>query len=318
MNHLERLGNQLNIPIPRSEDGLTGRECPVSECEGNFKVQFGTGLKGENIPCHCPYCGHIDGHDKFFTKAQIEYAKSVAINRITGAVLQDLKTLEFNHRPSGTFGIGISLKVEGRPQPIRHYCERQLETEVVCEKCTLRYMIYGVFGFCPDCGVHNSPQILKKNLELIEKTLAFAEIQEPSLTQMLVANALEDCVSAFDGFGRETCRVFAQKATDATKATNLSFQSISRARQRVSALFGLGIAHGVDAQQWALLLRCFQKRHLLAHTMGVVDQAYIDETRDPSAVVGRKIEIRPVEVRSLVEALRKVGEHLFDSLTKKP
>ena len=133
----------------------------MPECESYFKIQPDTGLKGENLPRHCPYCGHAAGPDKFFTKAQVEYAQSVALNQVTGALLKDLKSLEFNYRPHVAFGIGISMKVSGQPTPIRHYREKQLETEVVCEQCVLRYMIYGVFGFCPDCGVHNSLQILK-------------------------------------------------------------------------------------------------------------------------------------------------------------
>jgi hypothetical protein len=161
MNHLANLGSQFSISIPPDEEGLVGRECPAPECESYFKIQFGTGLKGENLPCHCPYCGHAAGTDKFFTKAQVEYAQSVVMNQVTGALLKDLKSFEFNHRPRGGFGIGISMKVSGRPMPIRQYREKKLETEVVCEQCTLRYMIYGVFGFCPDCGVHNSLQILK-------------------------------------------------------------------------------------------------------------------------------------------------------------
>ena len=107
--------------------------------------------------------------DKFFTKAQVEYAKSVVMREVTGALLKDLKTLEFNYRPRGAFGIGISMKVTGQPTAIRRYREPKLETEVVCEKCTLHYTIYGVFGFCPDCAVHNSLQILNKNLELVQK-----------------------------------------------------------------------------------------------------------------------------------------------------
>ena len=104
----------------------------------------------------------------------MEYAKSVVLNQVTGALLKDLKSLEFNHRPRGAFGIGITMKVTGQPTPIRYYPEKQLETEVVCEQCTLRYMIYGVFGYCPDCGEHNSLQILDKNLELVLKMLDMA------------------------------------------------------------------------------------------------------------------------------------------------
>jgi len=317
MGYLDSLGNKFNISIPVGEDGLTGRECPVSECEGYFKIQLGTGLKGENLPCHCPYCGHSDGQDKFLTKDQAEYIKSVVLNKVTDAMLKDFKSLEFNHRPKGSFGIGISLKVDGRPHPIRHYRERQLETEVVCDKCTLRYMIYGVFGFCPDCRIHNSPQILKKNLDLIDKMITFAEEQESGVLQMLIANALEDCVSGFDGFGRETCRVFSHKVIDITKATGISFQAIDRARDRVKELFGVDFAQGINEQDWLLVLRCFQKRHLLAHNMGVVDQEYIDKTQDFSAVIGRKIQIQSAEVQVLTRILRIMGGQLFDLFDKK-
>jgi ribosomal protein L17 len=58
MSHLSRLGSQLSIPIPRDADGTIGRECPVPECESYFKIQPGTGLKGSDLPCYCPYCGH--------------------------------------------------------------------------------------------------------------------------------------------------------------------------------------------------------------------------------------------------------------------
>ena len=317
MGHLEGLGDKFNISIPADADGLIGRECPVSECESYFKVQFGTGLKGENLPCHCPYCGHSDGQNKFFTKDQAEYIKSVVLNKVTDAMLKDFKSLEFNHRPKGSFGIGISLKVDGRPYPIQYYREKQLETEVICDKCTLRYMIYGVFGFCPDCRIHNSPQILRKNLDLIDKMVTFAEAQESGVSQMLIANALEDCVSGFDGFGRETCRVFSHKAIDIAKATEISFQAIDRARDRVKELFGVDFAQGINEQDWLLVLRCFQKRHLLAHNMGVVDQEYIDKTRDTSVVIGRKIQIQSAEVQALTRILRIAGMQLFDLFDSK-
>lgn len=167
MKYLRNLGSRFSISLPPDEKGFIGRECPVAECEGYFKVQLGTGLKGESLPCHCPYCGQGANSDKFFTKAQVEYAKSVVMREVTGALLKDLKALEFNHRPRGAFGIGISMKVTGQPTAIRRYREPKLETEVVCDRCTLRYTIYGVFGFCPNCAVHNSLQILKKNLELV-------------------------------------------------------------------------------------------------------------------------------------------------------
>jgi hypothetical protein len=296
---------------------LIGRECPVVACEGYFKIQPGTGLKGENLPCHCPYCGHEAGQNKFFTRAQVEYAKSVVLNKVTDALLKDLKGLEFNHPPSGSFGIGISMKVTGQPRPIHHYREKKLETEVVCDQCTLRYTIYGVFGYCPDCGVHNSLQILNKNLDLVEKLLAVAKTQDAALAQNLIENALEDCVSAFDGFGRETCRVFSSKATQPEKAIEIRFQNISTARERVRELFAVDFASSLTTDDWMKVQRAFQKRHLLSHKMGVVDEAYLSATGETRSFLGRKVPLAGAEIAELVVRLRALGLELFRALKAK-
>lgn len=317
MRHLDGLGSQFSISLPPDEEGLVGRECPVAECEGYFKIQFGTGLKGENLPCHCPYCGHQGSQNKFFTKEQVEYAKSVVLNKVTDAMLKDLKTLEFNHPPRGSFGIGISMKVTGRPRPIHHYREKKMETEVACDQCTLRYTIYVVFGYCPDCAVHNSLQILNKNLDLVEKLLAVASTQETAVAQNLIENALEDCVSAFDGFGREACRVFSSKAAEPERAVGIRFQNISNARERVRQLFAVDFASNLTADDWMKVQRAFQKRHLLSHKMGVVDEAYLSATREAISLLGKKVPIQADEIGELVVHLRMLGKELFGTLETK-
>lgn len=317
MKHLDNLGSQFNISIPPDEDGLVGRECPAPECESYFKMQSGTGLKGENLPCHCPYCGHATGQEKFVTKAQMEYAKSVVVHQVTGALLKDLKSMEFDHRPRGAFGIGISMKVSGQPSPIRYYCEKQLETEVVCDQCTLRYMIYGVFGFCPDCGVHNSLQILKTNLQLVGKMLSVAATQEPTVAQSLVENCLEDCVSAFDGFGREICRVHAKGSTEPEKVGRISFQNLEGAKQNVSVHFNFDLAAGLTDDEWKTAVRGFQKRHVLSHKMGVVDAEYVRKAGDVRAVVGRKVCINADEVRELCTIIGKLGQCFSEAMKLK-
>ena len=190
----------------------------------------------------------------------------------------------------------LKLRVEykGHPHPIRYYQEKELETSVVCEQCTLHYAIYGVFGYCPDCGMHNSRQILDKNLELARKELTLAETAEDDedFAAYLVADALENAVAAFDGFGRECCRVYAAKATEPGQAENLSFQNISRADDRLQKLFGFRLSDGFTPDEWNFVFKCFQKRHLLAHKMSVVDEAYVSATGDIEAVVGRKVSDR--------------------------
>ena len=282
-----------------------------------FKIEFGTGLKGERLSCHCPYCGHTAGQDHFSTKEQIEYAKSATMRRFTDALHKDLKKLEFDQKPKGAFGIGISLKVKaGRPTPIHYYREKQLETEVVCSKCTLRYSVYGVFAFCPDCGQHNSLQILDKNLEVVGKMLDLAAGAEKGLAEKLIENALEDCVSAFDGFGRELGRLHANRARNAAKVEKMSFQNLEGAKTTFLDLFGIDLPAEVAPEEWRAAAIGFQKRHLVTHKLGVVDQEYITKTGDTRAVVGRKIGIGPDEVRGLARIISKLAPRLSANLQK--
>ena len=233
MSNLSRLAKaQHQISIPPDENGFFGRECP--ECKGYFKIVLGTGLKGENLPCHCPYCGIADSPSHFFTKAQVEYAKSIVLQQVKEAIVKDLKALEFSHKPKG-FGIGISMKVkEGKRIPIHYYQEEKLATEITCSNCTLRYSVYGVFAYCPDCRTHNSHQILIENFEIVQKMIALAQsIPSEEIAQRLIENALEDCISAFDGFGREICRLNSLKAKNPQKFERISFQNLSSARKSI-------------------------------------------------------------------------------------
>jgi hypothetical protein len=304
-NNLDRLGDAFSVPIKPDEEGYLGRECPVEECQGYFKITPGTGVKGP-APCHCPYCGHSGDNETFWTHEQIEYAESVVLRQISDAFHQDLKSMEFDHPPRGSFGIGISLKVTGgAPLPIRHYREKELETEVACDNCTLRYTIYGVFGWCPDCGIHNSLQILIKNLELAEKQLALAVSLGKELSDHLTGDALENIVSAFDGFGREIC---------AKRASEIHFQNLEGARRRVQEAFGFDFADVLAPADWQNACRIFQKRHVLAHKMGVADEGYIQKANDPQAILGRKITISRDEVTAAINIIEALGRRLFDEV----
>jgi hypothetical protein len=304
-SNLDSLGTHFSVPITADDDGYVGRECPVQDCLGYFKITPGTGVKGP-APCYCPYCGHKGEGNTFFTQEQNEYAKSVVLRKVTDALHKDLKSLEFEHRPRGGFGVGLSLKVKASaPLPVRYYREKELETTVNCDSCTLRYAIYGIFGWCPDCGVHNSLQILNKNLELARRELALAASADTDLANYLIGDALENVVSAFDGFGREIC---SQKAAD------IHFQNIAGARRRVQDKFGFDFADALRPDEWKTACRAFQKRHLLAHKMGVIDEDYLQKANDAGAILGRRIALSQVEVETSISIVESMGRRLFAGL----
>lgn len=139
MSRFGRFPKQISIPIPMDATGMVGRECPNRECEGYFKIQPGTGLEGDDLLCVCPYCGQKETSDSFWTKEQIDYAKSYAIRQWSDILTRELKQLEFNHPLRGPLGIGSSMTVtQGARTPLRYYREKTLETEVICDQCALR------------------------------------------------------------------------------------------------------------------------------------------------------------------------------------
>lgn len=291
-----------SVSIKPDEDGLIGRECP--ECKKYFKIKFGTGLPGEN-DCHCPYCNHISDHNTFWTKPQVEYARSVALNQSTIQFLGQLKKLE--RRPDRNAFISIGITVKGQPTPIAYYSEHDLEERVACASCTLEYAIYGAFGYCPDCGIRNSQQIVAANFDLALKFLDLARAASDDVKVKLVENALEDAVSAFDGFGREQCANLSYK---------ISFQNIGAARDKLQKTEGCDIAAGLNQLQWDFVCEQFQKRHLLAHKMGVVDEEFVIKTGSDKAFIGRKVSITAADVRGLVECLRSMVNILFASIVR--
>jgi hypothetical protein len=271
------------------------------------------------LQCHCPYCGHTADPNFFWTKEQIEYAKSVVFQQFADAVRKDLKQFEVDHPARGPFGIGIRMKLQPGPlPPLRHYREKQLETDVVCDRCTLQYAVFGLFAHCPDCGIHNSLQVLQRNLALVAKQLDLAAtVENEELARHLVEDALENCVSTFDGFGRETCRVRAPRSHDPARAANLSFQNLGGAATSVQALFGVDLASAVDAATWSRIVRAFHKRHLLAHRSGVIDERYVQSSGDTTAVVGRRISIAPAEVTDVATTLAALGTALVRLLPQR-
>ncbi len=309
---------KFSIPIRNDEEGFFGRECPNEECLGYFKIELGTGLQGEDLPCHCPYCGHVGPHNTFWTQDQLEYARSAAIREVQKYVGGMLKRNFPPSRPRRGDPISITFQYKpGKPLPLYRYEEKQLETVLVCSECGLRYAVYGVFAYCPDCSSHNSLQILEANLDLASRELELANTLEGPLADQLVADALENGVSAFDAFGRELFRVNSGLAIAPDEIARISCQNLESLKPRVSKLFGIDLTSPFTADEWRLLVQGFQKRHLIAHRMGVVDQAYINASGDLRAVVGRKIDLDSEEVTVVLLLVRRLGQHVQNVLRVK-
>jgi len=60
----------------------------------------------------------------------------------------------------------------------------------------------------------------------------------------------------------------------------------------------------------------FQKRHLLAHKMSVIDEDYLQKANDPRAIVGRKVQVTADEVAAAITIIETLGKTLYAGVLK--
>jgi hypothetical protein len=302
----------FSLPVPVDDDGYLGRECP--ECNEYFKLVPGTGLK-DSTDCICPYCGYKDHLNNFSTEDQRKYGQSIALRDVV-KLLRKQFTDAVKNTPRRSSGFSLEVNVSGSLPPVNHYKELEVETRVTCNRCTLKYAVYGVYGFCPDCGVHNSPLIADSSLNAVLQLIHEAETSKNKPAEQWIRSALIDTVSAFDGFGREICRLHADKATDPKKVAGIRFQDLEGTRASVQECFGFDISAGVTRDEWEHAVRYFQRRHVIQHNSGVIDDKYIKKANDPSAVKGRKVKVVATEVVTLVEIVRGLVNYIMIQMEK--
>ena len=153
---------------------------------------------------------------------------------------------------------------------------------------------------------------MEKNFEVVEKMLSLSEGMEKDAAEQMIWGALGTVVSKFDGVGRELCRRIAEQKG---VKRGISFQNLNGARTAVREQFDFDMADGLTEQEWSAILRSFQKRHVIAHRSGVVDEKYIEAASDEDAIIGRKIRVDKAEVDTSMRLLKMIANRLLAELS---
>jgi molybdenum-dependent DNA-binding transcriptional regulator ModE len=78
-----------------------------------------------------------------------------------------------------------------------------------------------------------------------------------------------------------------------------------------------GSAAAVDEKEWNFICRMFQKRHLLSHKMGVIDDEYVQKANAPTAIAGRKVVVGRDEVQASLALVQRIGDRLYGGILPK-
>lgn len=320
-HNVRRTGNdtfQFSITIPEDQHGRIARQCPDSDCSpGYFKVKQGTGITDEQASSYCPYCRHECDPSDFTTREQIRYAEDLVTREAeAGAERMLKKSLGLNgagrKRVGGEF-LSLEISMKSSPQRfVRHPLEDELQRAVTCPFCGLDHSVFGLALWCPDCGRDIFLTHVAAEYGVVRAIVSDVERRRESLGPRVAAkdleNCLEDTVSIFEAalkvlvvrrlrrFGKTEGEIQAILR----KRIRNSFQNLERTTEIFGSQFDIDVRTCVVDGQMQSLREAFEKRHPIAHNLGVVDRKYL-ETTLAAEKEGKEIRVSSAEVEAAVE-----------------
>ena len=51
----------------------------------------------------------------------------------------------------------------------------------------------------------------------------------------------------------------------------------------------------------------FQRRHIIEHNAGIIDEKYVEKSSDPAYVVGQRIIVRKEDAQELLRIIKKLS-----------
>ncbi len=320
------MDKSFNITLKSDNKGYFDRQCPNKECEFVFKVMI-EDWKNKIIDdfVYCPRCGYKDTSDRWYTHEQVreinkiaqQYAKqyiSNILDQTFGKIVNNTKNVTITYKKSPISYIE-NKPIEQRPE---------WSLEIICEKCNTRYSVIGSAFFCPLCGHNSIEYMLTDALNLIERKLNSidelkklysnlygVEISE-SMIQKLIESSLNELVSTFQKY-------MAEQYKHTSKKININANDF-QILEKGSLLFKESI--GYDYSQWLndneinYMNLQFQRRHILEHNGGIVDDRYILKSGDTNYILGQRLIIKPNEVIKLLNIIRKLCTGLHSYINK--
>jgi len=310
----------FSFSVEEDEDGYIDRGCPGEECRFQFKVltiDWTKFFRDEAV--FCPMCGKSSSADSFFTTEQVEQAKKQVLDYYEVELTRHLSQMahDFDRSQPQNSLIRVSMEVKGpkwhKPLiPLK--ANKELQLKIECDKCGAHFAVLGSAFFCPCCGHSSAVRVFKHSMTKIEAKVshmerirqAVAEVSEDEAEvtcRSLLESGLSDGVVAFQRVCEE---LYSQHPSAEPKLPINVFQRLADGSGLWEKLVGKGYSHFLSSREMDRLQMLFQRRHLLAHREGIVDQRYIDMSGDTTYAVGQRIVVREQDVLDMVLIIKKL------------
>lgn len=317
----------MNIEIPMKilsdEKGYLDRQCPNENCLFEFKVNLQDWEdKVSNDEVHCPFCGHVAPSESWYTFEQIDAMQEIAADYAECYMLEELDKMlsDFAHSMSNDEYVKITYK---RNHPVTFVnnpigAKEEWNLDITCEKCGTRYSVIGSAFFCPCCGYNSASNVFDNSMDTITKMVRSLDEMKAMLTaqfdvdtaekmcRSMLENSFGQVVSAFQKFAQ--CRF--KEISGIEKRVN-DFQMVDKGSKYFRDETGSGYEVFLSSDEIDRMKMYFQRRHIIEHNSGIVDQQYIDKSGDTDYSVGQRIVVKVTEALDLINIIKKLSSGIL-------
>jgi hypothetical protein len=220
--------------------------------------------------------------------------------------------MNFRSASSAAFGVNVMRGGRWVIVGIPAAATAALRSQRSCPECGCRFSFVGSAFFCPGCGVAPAQANFAQSIIAVRRAItqcglllkALSTDDAANIERALLEKAMADLVTGFQLVGESLY----QRLTGVPAPTN-AFQRLDGPKSG-DALWRAATGHNyrdyIGDEGTTMLRKYFQRRHLLAHTNGFVDQSYLDRSGDRDYVLGQRLVVRRWEVEEfakLVECL---------------
>tara|TARA_R110002111_G_scaffold174877_2_gene240431 strand:- start:239 stop:1207 length:969 start_codon:yes stop_codon:yes gene_type:complete len=290
--NIEKISN-ISIPIIPDKNGMIDRQCPKSECESLFKIHREDWLNiVRDDKVFCPFCKNNSEAKNYLTIEQ------------NNEVIGDLKKSIREFWDYGYSKTGQKISIKPR---------EEFELNIKCEECNCRYSVVGSAYFCPSCGNNTIEENAQKAVEkIVSYANNIAKIQETLETRLnkdeatiFIKFIIEKSISEIIGTLQNYSELRYNSISNKTAPIN-AFQNVEKSDKLWISLFGIGYNDWLTKSELENLFTYTQKRHLIEHKAGIVDQKYITNTGDENYQEGERIVIKPKDTVCLGKIVIKL------------
>ena len=127
-----------------------------------------------------------------------------------------------------------------------------------------------------------------------------------TMCRSLLESSIGDIVSAFQKFA--ACKY---EEISGKPARVNDFQIVDKGSSLFEQETGKKYSDWLTTSELDFMIIMFQKRHLLEHNNGMVDQKYIDKSGDTSYKIGQRIIVKEKDAYTLLDIIRKLGNEII-------